>query len=225
MRAVFTHPLNISEEQAKKLQLQLSKKIVMQDDFKNIDLAVGVDVAYSEVNDILVAAAVVIDINTLQVIESKTIEDTVKFPYISGLFSFREAPAIVKVLQQLTYEPDLIICDGQGYAHPRRFGLACHIGLIFDKPTIGCAKTRYLGEYEEPEIIRGSYSDLIDNNEVIGSVLRTQNSVNPIFISIGHKVSVKSANRFILSLSPKYRLPETTRFSDQEVRKKLKKLC
>ncbi len=224
MELKYKHTWNLSKEKAIDLQIELSNKIVKDDDFQCLKLITGVDIAYSKTSDKLIAAAVTINRYTLCVVESIIVEDVERFPYISGLFSFREAPAIIKAISKLTIDPDLIICDGQGIAHPRRFGLACHIGILFDKPTIGCAKTRYIGEFVEPNIKRGSYSQLIDNGEVIGSVLRTQDNINPIFISIGHKISLKKANKIILELSPKYRLPETTRLSDQAVRRKLKEL-
>lgn len=221
MKTKFDHPWNLSENEAISLQVELSKKVITYDKFYSIKTVVGVDVAYAKSNDTLIAAAVVLDIETLEIIEKILIEDNVRFPYISGLFSFREAPAIVKTLESLNHEPDLIMCDAQGLAHPRRFGLACHLGILFDKPSIGTAKTRYCGEYQEPGKTRGSYTDLKDDDEVIGSVLRTQENIKPIFVSIGHKISLKSANKITLKLTPKYRLPQTTRLSDQAVKKSI----
>jgi deoxyribonuclease V len=158
----------------------------------------------------------------LDVIETATAEDRVLFPYIPGLFSFRELPPLIKACAKLQHSPDLVVCDGQGYAHPRRFGLACHLGVIFDLPTIGCGKTRLLGEHKEPDTKRGAIAPLYDNNEVIGNVLRTQNGINPIYLSVGHRISLATACEWVLKLSPKYRLPETTRQADQVVRKMLK---
>ena len=128
----------------------------------------------------------------------------------------------IKALAKLKNIPDLIICDGQGYAHPRRFGLACHLGVIFDIATIGCGKTRLLGEHELPGENRGDSAPLMDQDEIIGSVLRTQTKIKPIYVSVGHKISLATACDWVLTFSPKYRLPETTRQADQVVRMALK---
>jgi deoxyribonuclease V len=175
-------------------------------------------VAYAKSSESTVAAVVILDVDTLQVIESISVVDQVQFPYIPGLFSFRELPPLIKAFAQLNHSPDLIVCDGQGYAHPRRFGLACHLGVLFDLPTIGCGKTKLLGEHRQPDTERGAHVPLCDDGEVIGSVLRTQSGINPIYISIGHRISLVTARQWILKLAPKYRLPETTRKADQLVR-------
>jgi len=218
MVPIINHPWNLSEEQALQLQQELATKVIKYDQLNEIQLIAGVDVAYAKENDKLVAAVVILDADTLDVVESVTAEDNVQFPYIPGLFSFRELPSLIKAFAKLQRTPDLIVCDGQGYAHPRRFGLACHLGVIFDVPTIGCGKTRLLGEYDKPDTERGTMAPLIDNGEVIGNVLRTQTDINPIYVSIGHRVSLSTACKWILKLSPKYRLPETTRQADQAVR-------
>lgn len=127
----------------------------------------------------------------------------------------------MKALKQIKLLPQLIVCDGQGIAHPRRFGLASHLGVLLDIPTIGCGKTKLLGEFKDPDLKRGAHSPLVDNCEVIGSVLRTRDNIKPIFVSIGHRVSLKTACEWILELSPRYRLPETTRRADQLVNKVL----
>ncbi|PCN42173.1 endonuclease V [Brevibacillus laterosporus] len=221
METYFNHPWNLSEEEAVKLQQKLAAKVIKEDLFNSIKYVAGVDVAYSESSDKLVAGVVILESDSLKLIESVVIEDTVQFPYISGLFSFRELPPIVKAFKQIKTTPDLIVCDGQGIAHPRRLGLASHLGVLFDIPAIGCGKTRLVGEFKEPESKRGSYSPLIDNDEIIGSVLRTQENIKPIFVSIGHRISLTTACKWILNLSPKYRLPETTRLPDQLVNKAL----
>lgn len=222
MQPIIKHPWNISEPEALKLQLSLADRVVKKNKFTEIQLVAGVDVAYAKESNQLVAAIVILDAETLEVIETVTARDTEQFPYISGLFSFRELPPIIKAFDKIKNKPHLIICDGQGYAHPRRFGLACHLGVIFDVPTIGCGKTRLLGKYTEPGQKRGSASPLVDNGEIIGNALRTQNQVNPVFISIGHRVSLETACEWVLKLAPKYRLPETTRKSDQAVKCALK---
>ncbi|VAW59629.1 Endonuclease V [hydrothermal vent metagenome] len=222
MKPVISHQWNLSESEALKLQQDLAAKVIKEDQFDTIRLIAGVDVAYKKDSDKLVAAVVILDADTLNIIEAATAEDVAQFPYIPGLFSFRELPPLVKAFEKLEHTPDLIVCDGQGLAHPRRFGLACHLGVIFDVPTIGCGKTRLLGEHIEPDTTRGATAPLVDNTEVIGNVLRTQNNVKPVYVSIGHRISLATACEWVLKLSPKYRLPETTRQADQEVRKALK---
>lgn len=222
MEPTITHPWNFNEAEALALQHQLASRVIKEDKLDQVNLVAGVDVAYAKESDKLVAAVVILNAATLEVIETTTAEDTAQFPYISGLFSFREVPPLIKAFAKLKSIPDLVVCDGQGYAHPRRFGLACHLGVIFDVPTIGCGKTKLLGEHHKPDAERGAVAPLIDNGEVIGNVLRTQTGTNPIYVSIGHRISLATACSWILKLSPKYRLPETTRQADQAVRATLK---
>jgi len=224
MQPIITHPWNLSEPEALELQRTLALEVTKEDRFGDVSIIAGVDVAYAKECDKLIAAVVLLDADTLNILETVTAEDTVQFPYIPGLFSFRELPPLVEAFSKLKLQPDLIVCDGQGYAHPRRFGLACHLGVLFDIPTIGCGKTRLMGEADTPALARGAVAPLIDNNEVIGNVLRTQTGVNPIYVSIGHRISLASACEWVLRLSPKYRLPETTRRADQEVRLLSKRL-
>jgi len=183
-----------------------------------IKTVAGVDIAYDKHSERLVAAAVVLDAASLAVLDSAVAQDIERFPYIPGLFSFRELPPIAMALQQLKIKPDLIVCDGQGIAHPRRFGLACHLGVLFDVPTVGCGKTRLIGDAETPERQRGASAPLIDHGEIIGSVLRTQDGIKPVFVSIGNRISLSTACEWILKFATKYRLPETTRQADQMVR-------
>ncbi len=218
------HSWELSEDQALKLQLSLSSKVEVNDRFGAIRYVAGVDVAYQKGNDKLVAAVVVLDGSTLDVVETVIAEDVARFPYIPGLFSFRELPSLIKAFEKLEHTPDLVVCDGQGLAHPRRFGLACHLGVVFDIPTIGCGKSRLIGEAHAPGEKRGSFEPLIDNDEIIGNVLRTQDGINPIYVSVGHRVSLKTACDWVLKLSSKYRLPETTRMADQAVNARLKEL-
>lgn len=215
MKPVIENHWDLTEEQARNLQKQLAKKVCLEDSNSNIKTVAGVDVAYDKNSDLIVASIAVLDTCTLNVLDTSIIKDQVTFPYIPGLFSFREMPPLIKAFEKLNIEPDLVVCDGHGYAHPRRFGLACHLGVLFDIPTIGCGKTRLIGEYDEPGIKRGDQTELIDTNgEVIGAVLRTQNNVKPVFVSSGHKISIETSCKWILKLSPQYRLPETTRIAD-----------
>ncbi|TVX94880.1 deoxyribonuclease V [Cohnella terricola] len=223
MDPLIKHTWNFTESEAVDLQKQLALKVIQNDQFNKINYIAGVDVAYSEDTDKLIAAVVILEATSLNVVESVVVEDVSQFPYIPGLFSFRELPPIIKAFEKLVTIPDLVVCDGQGIAHPRRFGLASHLGVLFNIPTIGCGKTRLLGENVEPESSRGSCSPLIVDDQVIGTVLRTQDNVKPIYVSIGHKISLPTAREWILKLCPKYRLPETTRQADQLVRKTLAK--
>lgn len=187
-------------------------------------MVAGVDVAYSKHSNTLVAAVAVLDATTGELIETVTIKDQEQFPYVPGLFSFRELPPIIKAFEQLSSIPQLVVCDGQGLAHPRRFGLACHLGVLFDIPTIGCGKSRLIGQESEPNEERGAMTPLVDEHEVIGAALRTQTGIKPIYVSIGHRISLSTACQWVLELSPNYRLPETTRLSDQAVRRVIKDL-
>ncbi|AZK48537.1 deoxyribonuclease V [Paenibacillus lentus] len=221
MEPKVKHSWKLTEEEAAQLQLELAKQVVTEDHLDEVNYIAGVDVAYSKHSDKLFAAVVVLEAESLNVVDSAVVEDNVHFPYIPGLFSFRELPPVIKAFQQIKVPPQLIVCDGQGLAHPRRFGLASHLGVLLDLPTIGCGKTRLLGEFEEPGTVRGSMSPLVDQGKVIGNVLRTQDGIKPIFVSVGHKISLRTACDWILKLAPHYRLPETTRQADQLVNRVL----
>ncbi|MCT9934186.1 endonuclease V [Planotetraspora sp. A-T 1434] len=173
----------------------------------------GVDVAYTE--DRLAAAVVVLDGTTLQKIEQVTVPGPIAFEYVPGLLAFRELPSLVRALERLTVTPDLIVCDGYGVAHPRRFGLACHLGVLTGLPTIGVGKTAFVGTYEEPGRERGAWSELRLDGDVVGRVLRTQDGVKPVFVSVGHRTDLDTACHNVLALSPSHRLPETTRAADR----------
>ncbi|CAH8768853.1 deoxyribonuclease V [Paenibacillus dendritiformis] len=224
MEPILKHTWELSEADAIKLQQELSLKVIKEDHFAEINYVAGVDVAYSKKDDKLIAAIVILNAASLNIVESVVVVDTAHFPYIPGLFSFRELPPILKAFNQLKTPPQLIVCDGQGIAHPRRFGLASHLGVLFDIPTIGCGKTRLVGEFHSLEQNRGAIAPLIDNGDIIGNVLRTQENIKPIFVSIGHRISLATACEWILKLSPKYRLPETTRQADQLVNRVLSQI-
>jgi deoxyribonuclease V len=158
-------------------------------------------------------AVVVLSYPELEIVEVQTVEDSIDFPYVPGLLTFREAPLTLAVCEKLTVTPDLILVDGQGIAHPRRLGLASHLGLFLDIPTVGCAKSRLCGSHSEPGDEPGSYAELLDNKEVIGAVLRTKSKVKPIYVSIGHKVDLEMAIYWTLQCCRGYRLPEPTRLA------------
>jgi deoxyribonuclease V len=158
---------------------------------------------------------VVLDYQTLEVVEESVVTGTAAFPYVPGLFAFRELPALVEALRRLNTEPDVLVCDGYGVAHPRRFGLACHLGVLTGLPSFGIAKTPFVGSYEQPASTRGSNGPLLDGDEVVGRVLRTREGVKPVFVSAGHRIDLDTACRHALALSPEFRLPETTRRADR----------
>ncbi|ESP91216.1 MULTISPECIES: deoxyribonuclease V [Pseudoalteromonas] len=213
-----------TEEQAIEIQTSFADKVITSDKLAHIDTIAGVDVAYDEDSNQVVGAAVLLDAKTLKVIESCSVVESISFPYIPGLFSFREIPPLLSAINRLSVSPDLIVCDGHGIAHPKRFGMASHLGVLLDIPTIGCGKTKLVGEYQMPDSQKGSCADLIDAQTCIGKVLRTQDGVKPVFVSIGHRVSIDTAIEWINKLTPKYRLPETTRQADQLVNRCLKDL-
>ena len=205
--------------QAEQQQLALRQLVVAHDRLPDpVRTVAGVDVAYDEASDHLVAAVTVLDAQHLTVLETASFEGEATFPYVPGLFSFRELPAVLRALEKLAAPPDLLVCDGQGLAHPRRCGLACHVGVATGLATIGCAKSRLLGTHAALAPTRGSQAALCDGDEIIGQVLRTQTNKNPVYVSVGHNISLATAAAWVLRLAPTYRLPETTRSADQLVR-------
>ncbi|MGI5168232.1 deoxyribonuclease V [Spirillospora sp. CA-253888] len=179
----------------------------------------GLDVSYAGdgggTGARLAAAVVVLDAATLEVVEESVVAGAAAFPYVPGLFAFRELPALVEALRGLSTIPDLLVCDGYGVAHPRRFGLACHLGVLTGLPTLGVGKTAFVGEYEPPGDRRGDSGPLVDGGEVVGRALRTRAGVKPVFVSVGHRIDLDTACRHVLALAPEYRLPETTRRADR----------
>ncbi len=175
----------------------------------------GLDVAYAQSDDLLAAAVTVLDARTLAVVDSAVSVGRPAFGYVPGLFAFREMPALLAALGRLTTRPDLLVCDGHGLAHPRRFGLACHLGVVTGLPAIGVGKTPLVGTWDPPPGERGAWSPLRDGGEVVGRVLRTRDGVKPVFVSIGHRMSLGNATAQVLALTPRYRLPETTRTADR----------
>ncbi|WP_307868648.1 endonuclease V [Umezawaea beigongshangensis] len=173
----------------------------------------GLDVGYAEGDDRLAAAVVVLDARTLETVDSAVVLGRSDFPYETGLFAFREMPSLLAALDRLTTRPDLLVCDGQGLAHPRRFGLACHIGVETDLPSIGVAKTP-IGPFSPPGEHRGAATDLLLDGEVVGRALRTRDGVKPVFVSPGHRVDLDRSCAEVLRLCAGYRLPETTRRAD-----------
>jgi deoxyribonuclease V len=206
-------------EEALAIQQQLRAQVVTHDDFGEIQTVAGVDAGYQEDatgagQGIARAAIVVLEFPSLRPLDYAIARRPTNFPYVPGFLSFRETPAVLAALDELRVRPDLLICDGQGIAHPRRFGIACHIGLLSNLPAIGCAKSLLTGRYGALPDERGATVPLMDHGEQIGVVLRSRAGTKPLFISPGHRVSLDSAVRFVMACTTKYRLPETTRAAD-----------
>ena len=224
------HSWNLSYSRARELQAELSGKVKFTPFKKEPQLIAGLDCAFSKDGERILAVVVVLRLPQFEIAETVSASQKVNFPYIPGLLSFREAPVCLAAVEKLQRQPDIFIIDGQGIAHPRRLGLAAHLGLFLDQPTIGCAKSRLTGTYEEPLLEKGAYSLLKDEKrkqsiepEVIGAVVRTRTNVKPVFVSVGHKCLLEDAIRVVLDCSLKYRLPEPTRLAHQAVsRLKLK---
>ena len=209
------HPWPGSAAEARALQQRLRGGIVAHDALPGpVRRVAGVDVGFEDGGRITRAAVAVLDADSLQLLEHRIARVPTTFPYVPGLLSFRELPAVLEALAGLSACPDLLLCDGQGLAHPRRFGIACHLGLLLDLPAIGVAKSRLVGEYREPGADRADWSPLQDGDEVIGAVLRTRARVKPVFVSVGHRIGLETAIAWTLRLAPRYRLPEPIRWAD-----------
>jgi deoxyribonuclease V len=207
------HSWQLGVPQAQDLQRQLAGQVLKQGEVTNPQFIAGVDISTERGQSMATAAVVVLNYPELKLVETRIIEDKLGFPYIPGLLSFRESPLILTACEQLAITPDLILVDGQGLAHPRRFGIASHLGLLLDLPTIGCAKSRLCGTHRTPEAETGSYADIIDKGEVIGVALRTRPGTTPVYVSIGHKVDLAMAIRWVLNCCRGYRIPEPLRLA------------
>lgn len=204
---------DVTPAAAAEMQEQLAKFVSLEDQFGPITRIAGVDVNITRGWDTGTCGIVVLSYPNMKAVETSEFTGQVKFPYIPGLLAFREMPLLLEAFRQLKHRPDIVFLDGQGYAHPRRFGLACHVGLALDIPTVGIAKSRLIGHFEELAREGGSTSPLMDEGERIGDVLRTKDGVKPIFISPGHKVSFESATDLALRCVRRYRVPEPTRLA------------
>ena len=211
------HDWNLPYSEAANLQKKLAEKVKHIKIKKQPRIVAGLDCAFSKDGQRIIAAVVVLKTPELKLIETVHAVRKVTFPYIPGLLSFREAPVCIAAVEKLQNQPDVFIIDGQGIAHPRRLGLAAHLGLFFDKPTIGCAKSKLIGKFKEPHFEKGALSLLNDGNEIIGSVLRTRTNVKPVFVSVGNKCLLEDAIGITLACTTKYRLPEPTRLAHQLV--------
>ncbi len=234
MQTKKLHSWNLSYSQARDCQKNLASKVQFVPLKKPPKLITGIDCAFSKDGKKIIAAVVVLKLPDFVPVEITSALRKVAFPYIPGLLSFREAPVCIAAVEKLKTKPDLFIIDGQGIAHPRRLGLAAHLGLFFDKPTIGCAKSRLIGRFEELPLEKGAYTLLKDKKrmkpdtqytirntqyETIGAVVRTRTNVKPVFVSVGNKCLLKDAIKITLACAVKYRLPEPTRLAHQLVSK------
>jgi len=209
------HSWDVSIAQALDLQRGLALQISRSGEVVAPHFIAGVDVSVGKAGGMATAAVVVLNYPELRVVETEVVKRKLDFPYVPGLLSFRESPITLEACQRLTVTPALILVDGQGIAHPRRMGLASHLGLFLDVPTIGCAKSRLCGSHEVPGAEPGSYAEVVDGTETIGVALRTKLKVKPIYVSIGHKVDLQRAIFWVMNCCRGYRLPEPTRLAHQ----------
>jgi deoxyribonuclease V len=207
----FSHSWDKSSQDARRLQMKLATHVIRKNRLGAVKTVAGIDVGIK--GDMACAAVVVLNFPGLDITAQSTATRRVTCPYIPGLLSFREGPVILDAFDRLEHKPDLLIFDGQGIAHPSRLGIASHIGLLSDLPSIGCAKSRLCGQYQEPGVELGSHVLLMDHGEAIGAIVRTRTNVKPVFVSIGHRVDLKTSIDIVLRCCKGYRLPETTRLA------------
>ena len=223
MKIKQRHPWSLTIEEAIAIQEQLSLEITTEDNFGTIQYVAGVDVGYKDGGETTQAAVAVLSFPDLQLKAQAIARRPTTFPYVPGFLSFREIPAVLDALEKVAIlfqsryanAPDLILCDGHGIAHPRRFGIACHLGLLVDVPTIGVGKSLFVGKHDDVPEERGNWQPLVHQCETIGAVLRTRLGVKPIYVSSGNRISLATALEYVMRCTPKYRLPETTRWADQ----------
>jgi deoxyribonuclease V len=205
------HPWNLAPQDASALQRELAPYVDRRDHLGTIAFVAGVDVGFE--NGQARAAVAVLSFPALQLADQGVARVPVAFPYVPGLLSFREIPAVLNALGTISVRPDLLLCDGQGIAHPRRCGFASHLGLVTGIPSIGVAKSRLVGEHSPVPMRKGAWVPLVQHGETIGAALRTRAGVAPVFVSIGHRVSLLTAIQYVLACTTRYRLPETTRWA------------
>ena len=213
MQAGETHAIDWPADVAgaRAIQEKLRTQVVCEDRLGQVDTVAGVDVGFEDGGKTTRAAVAVLVFPSLEPVAQAISRGPTVFPYVPGYLSFRELPAVLEALAQLEAAPDLILCDGQGLAHPRRFGLACHLGVLTDIPAIGVAKSRLIGRHDELPPDKGAWVPLLDKDETIGAVVRTRTNISPVYVSTGHRVSLATAIDYTLRCTTRYRLPETTR--------------
>ena len=208
----LSHTWDLSPAEARRLQEALRGQVVRENALTGPpERVAGIDIGFERNGAVTRAAAVVLGYPGLEVVDTAIARRPTRFPYVPGLLSFRECPAALAALDRLTVSADVLVCDGQGYAHPRRFGLACHLGLLTGVPSIGVAKSRLIGVHEPVPEAKGAWVPLCDRGETVGAVLRTRRGVKPVFVSVGYGFTLATAVELVLGLAPRYRLPETTR--------------
>jgi deoxyribonuclease V len=207
------HDWNMTPREAVELQKSLRERVVIAPLKRPVETIAGTDISFNKFSTTMYAGIVVLLLPSLEVVEEVGVVSETRFPYVPGLLSFRETPSVLEAWAKLKTEPDAVMFDGQGLAHPRRVGIACHVGLMIERPTLGCAKSVLVGKYEEPPKERGSWSPLVDKGETVGAALRTKDRVQPIFVSPGHLIDLKDAINLTLSCDGGYRQPEPTRLA------------
>ncbi len=208
-------------EELKAIQIECSKKVITEDDFDKVETVGGMDLTFEKLDENPTrawASLVVIELKTLRTVYTKVIEDIVDFPYIPTFLAFRELPLLLKLYEKAEVKPDVFFIDGQGIAHPRGCGIATHFGVETGEVSVGVAKTKLFGYYKEPDKKRGSVSPLTYKGKVIGAVVRTKDFTEPVFVSVGHRISLKTAVELVLKTS-KYRIPEPTRLAHNLLQK------
>jgi deoxyribonuclease V len=207
------HPWNVSPTEAVAVQKRLAAQVILEGEPQDVGVVAGADISVGGGRGR--GAVVLLSYPELQPLEQQVVEAELTFPYVPGLLAFREVPVLAEAFRRLSRRPDLLLVDGQGLAHPRRFGIACHLGLLLDLPTIGCAKSRLVGEHDSLGEQAGSQTELRDGSEVLGLVLRTRAGVTPVYVSVGHRIGLGQAAEWTLCLCRGYRLPEPARLAHQ----------
>jgi deoxyribonuclease V len=210
-RYIQLHDWNVTPREAVELQKSLRSRVSLTPLKGRVETIAGTDISFNKFSSTVYAGIVVLKLPSLEVVEEVGVVSETRFPYVPGLLSFRETPSVLEAWAKLKTEPDAVMFDGQGLAHPRRVGIACHVGLLIERPTLGCAKSVLVGKYEEPAEERGTWSEMIDRGEVVGAALRTKTRVQPIFVSPGHLIDLPGAIRLTLECDGGYRQPEPTR--------------
>ncbi len=213
MKICLRHAWDLAPKEAMALQSRMAAKVIRRDKHGPVRRVAGVDVGFEDGGATTRAAVAVLAFPSLQLETSSIARLPTRFPYVPGLLSFREIPAVLAAMEQLGVRPDLLLCDGQGIAHPRRFGIASHLGLLLDLPAIGVAKTRLIGSHRAVPDRRGAWVPLMDGGETIGAVLRSRKGVKPLFVSPGHRLGLETAVSWVMACLTRYRLPETTRWA------------
>jgi deoxyribonuclease V len=217
MKFLRLHSWRVAPREAVQIQLRLRERLELADRLPRVRVVAGADLAFDLARNRAIAGTVIYRFPEMQEIERAWVAAPLTFPYVPGLLSFREIPALLKLFARIRHAPDLIFYDGHGYAHPRRFGIACHLGVLLDCPTIGCAKSILVGTHAEPPNRAGSWTPLLDGKEILGAALRTRKNVRPIYVTQGHRISLPRAIEFVTAVLDGFRIPRPTRDADRFV--------